>query len=173
MALIASFVVGSNGATTVGSLSRPLSTPADRARFLTRHRSAGAFIIGKKSAQLENYSSSEVPIFVLTRKSDALSFPHPLMQQVTIRDGELHSIARKIDQRIDGDVIIEAGVTLLTAMIDAGAVDLLELTLSPVAGDGNFVEVEDILAKFEYTEAAAADGTRLLECRYKGDAANS
>lgn len=173
MALIASLVVGRNGATTLGGKSRPLSTPSDRERFLKRHRSASAFIIGKKSAILESYAATNVPIFVFSRNSDALTLPHPLMQQVTVNRGDLEEISRRIDQRIDGEIVVEAGVSLLTALINVGVIDLWELSISPIEGDGDFIEYQSLLIKFDVSEEATADGTRLLQCRYKGDSANS
>jgi riboflavin biosynthesis pyrimidine reductase len=173
MALIASLVVGRNGATSLEGKSAPLSTPSDRERFLSRHRSAAAFIIGKKSALLESYSASKVPIFVFSRSSAALNLPHPLMQQVTVNRGDLGEISRRIDQRIAGVIVIEAGASLLTALIDEGVVDEWELSISPIDGDGDFIELVRLLKKFEVSEAIAVDGTRLLQCRYKGDSANS
>jgi dihydrofolate reductase len=169
MALIASFLVGANGATSLAGKSSPLSTASDRERFLKRHRSAGAFIIGKKSAAIEDYSRSQVPIFVLSRKSELLTFSHPLMQQVTVNRGDLAEITRRIDQRITGDVVVEAGASLLTALIEAGAIELLELTISPLQGDGDFVELDQLLRHFECSEILKADGTRLLQGRYKSD----
>lgn len=108
MTVIASLVVGSNGATSLDGLSRGLSTEADRARFLQRHRSAAAFIIGKQSALVENYRQSDVPIFIFTRSSQKIELPHPLMQQVTV-DRNLREITQLIDLRISGDIVVEAG----------------------------------------------------------------
>lgn len=173
MALIASLVVGSNGATSLGGKSSPLSTPSDRDRFIARHRGAAAFIIGKQSALIESYAASQVPIFVYSRNSDVLTFPHPLMQQVTVNRGDLGEITRRIDQRIEGDIVIEAGASLLTALINEGVVDILELSISPIEGDGNFINVDEILKSFEYSEEIADDGTRLLQCRYQRNAADS
>lgn len=173
MALIASLVVGSNGATSLNGKSSPLSTPSDRARFLQRHRGAAAFIIGKQSALIESYKASQVPIFVFSQSSDPISLPHPLMQQVTLNGGDLREISRQLDQRIEGDIVVEAGATLLAAMIEVGVIDILEISISPIAGDGNFINVEEFLQNFNYTEEIAADGTRLLQCRYQGNATHS
>lgn len=173
MALIASLVVGRNGATSLGGKSAPLSTPSDRERFLERHRSAGAIIIGKRSALIENYSATTVPIFVFSRNAEVLNFSHPLMQQVTVDRGDLGEIVRRIDQRIEGEIVVEAGASLLRALIDEGVIDHLELSISPIDGDGDFTDVNDLIRKFDCSEVIAEDGTRLLQCRYKSDAANS
>ena len=172
MTVIASLVVGSNGATSLDGRSSALSTAADRARFLQRHRNAAAFIIGKKSASIESYSASQVPIFIFTRSTQQLNFPHPWMQQVTV-DRNLAEITQLIDLRITGDIVVEAGVSLLTALIDVGVIEILELSISPVAGDGDFINLEELLSKFDIVREEDVDGTRLLECRYKRDSANS
>jgi riboflavin biosynthesis pyrimidine reductase len=169
MAVIASFVMGANGASTLDGKSAPLSTPADRERFLSRHRSAAAFIIGKASAQVESYAAAKVPIFVFSRSSAALTFPHPLMQQVTVDRGHLGDITRIIDHRIDGDIVVEAGASLLIALIEAGVIDEIELTISPRNGDGNFFNLDQIYKNFSWSEVTVEDGTRLLQGRYKRD----
>lgn len=172
MTVIASLVVGSNGATSLNGRSSGLSTAADRARFLQRHRSASAFIIGKKSATIESYSASQVPIFIFTRSTQQLNLPHPLMQQVTV-DRNLAEITQLIDLRITGDIVVEAGASLLRALIEVGVVDILELSISPIAGDGDFINLEELLSYFEVASDSVVDGTRLLECRYQRNSANS
>ncbi len=171
MALIATLVVGSNNATSKGGLSAPLSTIADRARFLTLHRSAAAIIIGKESALVEDYRATTVPIFVFSRATEKLKFPHPMMEQVTVSD-DLALISHSIASRFKGDVIIEAGIGLLRAMVAVGAIDHLALSFSPIDGDGHFLDVEDLLKDFSVEAEREVDGTRLLECRYNRDSSN-
>lgn len=172
MTVIASLVVGSNGATSLNGRSSGLSTAPDRARFLERHRSAAAFIIGKRSAAVESYAASQVPIFIFTRSTQQLILAHPLMQQVTV-DRNLAEITQLIDLRITGEIVVEAGISLLRALIDVGAVDILELSISPIEGDGDFINVEELLSHFVVASDYDVDGTRLLECRYQRNSANS
>lgn len=172
MSVIASFLLGANNASTLNGLSAGLSTVEDRARFLERHRSAAAFIIGKESAARENYGATERPIFVFSRNSAKLEFEHPMMQQVNV-DRRLLEITRLIDQRIEGDIVVEAGASLLMALLEVGAIDYLELTQSPIDGDGHFVDLESLLRNFEIEEDITKNGTRLLKCRYQGYSTNS
>jgi hypothetical protein len=172
MSVIASFVVGANGASSLDGSSRALSTDADRARFLQRHRAAAAFIIGKRSAAREHYGSKAVPIFVYSRSSEPIQFNHPMMQQITV-DRNLKEITQLIDLRIEGDIVVEAGYGLLLPMIKEGVIDILELSLSPIEGDDDYVDLEEMLANFEITREIEIDGTRLLECRYQRDPADS
>jgi riboflavin biosynthesis pyrimidine reductase len=171
MAVIASLVVGANHATSKDGSSRALSTPADRERFLRRHRGASAFIIGKKSAVAENYQGASVPIFVYSRSSEPLHFDHPLMQQITV-DRDLGELTRRIDQRIEGDIVVEAGPTLLMALVEEGVVDILELSISPIEGDGDFIDVEKLLQNFAIQCDEEVDGTRLLSCRNQRNASD-
>ena len=172
MTVIASLVLGSNGAASLHGSSRGLSTPADRQRFLERHRSAAAFIIGKKSAVIESYAKSSVPIFVYTRKLEKLDLPHPLMQQITV-DRNLGELTQIIDHRIAGDIVVEAGASLLLALIAERVIDILELSISPIAGDGDFISIEELLATFTIESELVIDGTRLLQCSNRSNAANS
>ena len=169
--MIATLVVGSNYATSKGGLSAPLSTPADRARFLILHRSAAAIIIGKESARVEDYRATAVPIFVFTRSAETLALPHPMMEQISVGD-DLAKPSRSIASRFEGDIIVEAGIGLLQAMVMVGAIDHLALSLSPIDGDGHFVDVADLLKNFSVEEEREEDGTRLLECRYNRDSSN-
>jgi riboflavin biosynthesis pyrimidine reductase len=172
MALIATLVVGANGATTLGGNSSRLSTTPDRTRFLTLHRSAAAIITGKRSALFEDYSLTKVPIFIFTRSDLELSLTHPEMQRVKI-EGNLAEVSRDIQNQFSGDVIVEAGPELLVAMIGVGVIEELQLSISPVNGDGNFIDTAKLLSNFAIESDEVLDGTRLLQCRYRGDAANS
>lgn len=172
MALIATLVVGSNNATSKGGQSSPLSTPADRNRFLALHRSASAIITGSKSATVEDYTQTRVPVYVFTRGSEKLDLPHPMMEQVTVGQN-LAEMVRRIAERFDGDLIIESGVALLQPLIEVGAVNQLALSISPVAGDGDFIDVAKLLSHFSIEKEERVDGTRLLECRYNGNSAHS
>jgi riboflavin biosynthesis pyrimidine reductase len=94
-----------------------------------------------------------------------------MMQQIRV-DRDLLEITKLIDLRIPGDIVVEAGSTLLMALVEAGAIDFLELTLSPIAGDGDFIDVAELISHFEVIEEIDIDGTRLLQCRDKSYATN-
>lgn len=172
MALIASLVVGANNATTLGGDSQKLSTPPDRTRFLGLHRSAAAIIVGKNSAVHEDYRQTQVPIFIFSRSEKQLPLSHPSMQQILI-DGDLAERSRQIEDQILGDVVVEAGPQLLAAMISAGVIEILYLSISPINGDDNFLDLPDLLSKFVIESEELVEGTRLLECRYNSNTANS
>lgn len=93
------------------------------------------------------------------------------MQQITV-DRDLLEISRRIDQRISGDIVIEAGPRLLLAMAEVGAIDILHLSITPIEGDGNFIDTPKLLSYFEIESEEHQDGTRLLQGRYNSHAAN-
>jgi riboflavin biosynthesis pyrimidine reductase len=95
-----------------------------------------------------------------------------MMQQVTV-DRDLGELTRRIDQRIDGDIVIESGPSLLIALVDEGVVDEIEISISPIAGNGDFIDLAALLSQFTITSESTVDGTRLLKGRYKSDASNS
>lgn len=94
------------------------------------------------------------------------------MQQVTV-DRNLREITQLIDLRITGDIVVEAGASLLGALIEAQVIDILELSISPVAGDGNFIDLDALLSQFEITDEEVIDETRLLKCRYNRNSTDS
>jgi dihydrofolate reductase len=165
MAIIATLVVGANNATSMGRSSKLLSTPPDRSRFLKRHRSADAFIIGKNSAASELYSQSQVPIFVLSRNREELAFSNPAMEQILVEE-DLAKTLHGLAERISGDIVVEAGPTLLMPLLEQKLINLLELSISPLAGDGDFIDLNLLLSHFSEINEVVTDGTRLLECRY-------
>lgn len=93
------------------------------------------------------------------------------MQQITV-DRNLRDITQLIDLRLDGDIVVEAGPNLLMALIEEGVVDILELSISPIEGDGNFIDVEKLLKNFEVERDEVVDGTRLLSCRNQSNTSN-
>lgn len=177
MALIATLVLGRNGAASLNGGSTLLSTPPDRARFLALHRRAAAYIIGRESASIESYQKSSSPIYVLSRSREAIELAHPRMEQVFVSEvpgeNDLEEVTRVIAAKNSGDVVIEAGPSLLLALVRCGAVDELELSITSNDGDGDFINLEELLSFFEIIEDAQIDDTRLLKCRYQGNSTNS
>jgi riboflavin biosynthesis pyrimidine reductase len=94
------------------------------------------------------------------------------MQQILI-DDNLREVIKELKLGIDGDIVVEAGPQLLRALVDSGLVEILQLSLSPINGDEHFIDVESFLKNFSIESDESIDGTRLLQCRYRGDSANS
>ena len=168
MSVIATLNVGANGATTLAGTSAGISTAADRERFLKLHRRAGLHIAGANSAASELYSSTKIPLVILARSTQS-NISHG-REIINTSDG-LKSVMREIKARFPAPIVVEAGPTLLTALVNEGCIDEIELSFSPILGDGNFINHIELLSQFTITVDENIDGTRLLHGRYNGDSA--
>lgn len=169
MSVIATLNVGRNGATSINGSSQGLSSAADRQRFLALHRSAGSYLVGRNSYLVERYSSPHTPIYILS-KSNLPIVGAPANLIVVARPSLIES-AQEIFNSGPHPIVVEAGVSLLLPLIESGCIEELELSISPIDGDGHFVDIETMLSHFEITEDYLIEGTRLLKCRYQGDSA--
>jgi hypothetical protein len=166
MSVIATLNVGANGATSLAGSSIGISTPADRQRFLALHRRAGVHITGTHSAASELYSSSKIPLLVLSRarKSEMKEG-----REIVNTSAGLQGVMREIKSRFAEPIVVEAGPNLLIALISQGCIEELQLSISPISGDDNFIDYEKLLTYFTITNVEMVDGTRLLHGRYNGD----
>jgi riboflavin biosynthesis pyrimidine reductase len=94
------------------------------------------------------------------------------MKQVVV-SGDLAQRVEEIANNLEGDLVVEAGPTFLMALVEAGVIEILQLSLVEIEGDGNFIDAARLLSHFTVVTDVEVDHTRLLECRYKSDSANS
>ena len=133
--IMANLVLGSNGASTLGGRSAPLSSGIDRGRFHALRGSADYIVIGGNTARCEPYEKTPCPLIIATRTMEmGRARENPLAQMDSRPIETILSELRADGQR----ALIEAGVSLLHIAIQAGLVDEFYLTLSTVEGDGNF-----------------------------------
>ena len=168
MSVIATLNVGANGATSLAGSSIGISTTADRARFLTLHRRAGVHITGTHSANSELYSSSRIPLIVLSRTSKS---EMKEVREIVNTSAGLQSVMREIKSQFPAPIVVEAGPNLLNALVEQGCIEEIELSISPISGDENFIDYLELLNHFIITSDEMVDGTRLLHGRYNGDSA--
>lgn len=170
MSVIATLNIGANGATSLEGSSLGLSTAEDRNRFLTLHRRAGAYVVGTKSAANELYTSSAIPLLILSRSLD--SEVADGREIINTLDG-LEDVMRDIRSRYPAPIVVEAGPTLLLALLGAGCIEEIELSISPLPGDANFIDQQEIIKHFTIIGDETVNGTRLLHGRYNGDSTYS
>jgi hypothetical protein len=168
MSVIATLNVGANGATSLAGSSAGISTAADRERFLKLHRRAGLHIAGANSASSELYSSAKIPLVILTRSTASQSEQG---REFINTSGGLPGVMREIKERFPAPIVVEAGPNLLTALVNQGCIEEIELSISPLNGDGNFINYVELLTHFDLRSDKTIDGTRLLHGRYNGDSA--
>jgi riboflavin biosynthesis pyrimidine reductase len=78
---------------------------------------------------------------------------------------------REITTRFPAPIVVEAGPNLLIALVNQGCINEIELSISPILGDGDFIDYPQLLAHFTIASDETIDGTRLLHGRYNGDSA--
>jgi len=168
MSVIATLVIASNGATALVGSSTALSTPADRGRFLTLHRSASAYITGRNSLSAESYARSSAPVLILSRSGEPVS-------GATVIDSSqgLPRAMRDVASRFASPIVVEAGATLFMELLKNGCIEELQLSIVPLEGDSHFIDLDEVLSYLEITDDQIVDGTRLLKCSYTGSSAYS
>lgn len=168
MSVIATLVIASNGATALDGSSTALSTPADRERFLTLHRSASAYITGRNSFSAESYARSSAPVLILSRTTE------PVLGATVIDSSQGLPLAmRDVVSKFGSPIVVEAGATLFMELLRSGCIEELQLSIVPLEGDSHFIDLDEVLGHLEIAEDRLIDGTRLLKCRYKGSSAYS
>lgn len=168
MSVIATLVIGANGATSLHGGSSPLSTPADRQRFLGLHRSAGAYITGRNSFQSETYRKAEAPVLILSRSS----YPVKGATVIDTSNGLVEAMREVVTNYIS-PIIVEAGATLFLELLKSGCIEECELSIVPLDGDSHMINMDEVLSYLETLDEQIVDGTRLLKCRYTGGSAYS
>ena len=143
--VLASLVVGSNWASTLGGTSRGLRTSEDRERFLALRNSPniGAIIVGSASALVEPYQKSPHPLFVYSRSS-------------AVTPGEFINQVRR---KISGSILCEGGVTLLHHLLSENCIDQFHLTRAPALGDGHYFDIELLRASMSLSASEVVNGT--------------
>jgi riboflavin biosynthesis pyrimidine reductase len=136
--IAANLIVGADGSTTLNNSSRGLSFPADREKFHQLRREFAALLIGGNTARNEPYTTTPLPLIVLSRRGlpPRLSTnPHAMVWDLPLAE----AIARAVDKY--GDLLIEAGPELLKEALDLGLINELHLTISEVTGGENPIDI--------------------------------
>lgn len=143
--IIATLVVGSDGSTTKDGNSRGISSSADRNRFLARRRSVDAILIGGNTARIEPYHKTPVPVVVVsTSMANALADNRQAYWW-----NASPSVAIERARRLFGPtILIEAGQSIIFDLISLNMIDRLELSVTPVTGGEDRVDVKELLSHF-------------------------
>lgn len=161
MPVIASLVLGSDGSSTVDGSSVGLSTPADRARFLTRRRLSDAILIGGTTARSEGYSKTPVPLVILSRSKPSLLEENPLAHWWPLSPIEAVAQAQKeFGQRI----AIEGGIAFIVELLRARLISQLDLTITLREGGENKIDPQYLIAYFTHIEREQSDETIFYTC---------
>ena len=158
----ANLVLGVGGTTTLKGSSSGLSTPADRLHFHELRKEFGAILIGGNTARNEPYAKTPVPLIILTHQP--LSGPAAMNPSALAWSMPLESAISRASERY-GDLLIEAGPTLIMEAIEGGLLTDLYLTLSPVTGGENPISLDSLLNSSQEMSRQEVDGTLFLHYR--------
>ena len=152
-------VVGADGSTTKGGSSAGVSNHADRSKFLQRRREADCILIGGATARNEPYQRTPVPVIVLSRGLINLIANNRLAQCWNLSPAAAVAKAREL---FGPNIHIEAGAMLIRELLAAGLVDRLELSITPVTGGENRIDIAELLSHFTKQNEVQVNETRFI-----------
>jgi riboflavin biosynthesis pyrimidine reductase len=165
--VIANMVIGSNGATSLGNHSAPLSPPADRKRFHQIRSLASALVVGGRTYRSEHYENAPLPVFVATRDPELLvrnSGPGAHSKFFKLSPGDVLQIA--VDSQ-KNPVLVEGGLSFLLTLLKSRKIDRLFLTRSPIAGDNDYFDFETLNQNYEICGSETIEGVTFEQWRPK------
>ena len=144
MKVIANLVIGSDGSTTSNNSSAGLSSKLDRERFHQLRKGAGAILIGGNSARNEPYSSTPVPLFVISKSNKILEISSN--EKARILNESPKDAINTIRKLGFTTLLFEGGPNLLLELINE--IDELYVTISKKTGDGQVISFDGITRDF-------------------------
>lgn len=145
VSVVATLVVGADGSSSWHKRSAGLSSPEDRKRFLERRRSVDVIIVGGNTARLEPYHKTPVRLVVISR-----SLVNPVQGNHLASFWNCSPVeAVEKSRRLYGEnILIEGGITMINELIQHGALDRLELSVTDKTGGEDRVDIAALLANF-------------------------
>jgi riboflavin biosynthesis pyrimidine reductase len=173
-------VASLDGRATLGGTSRALGGPQDLQMLLALRRRADALIVGPGTVRAEGYGPLPCPAVLVSRSFDlpwdtglfaaegqpvliytrAEAEPPPVAARVEVVPiVDLPAVLADLQARGVERLLCEGGPTLNRALLAAGLLDELFLTLSPiVSGEGPPIIADGGSERLSLRSVAAADG---------------
>lgn len=161
MAVIASLVLGTDGSSSLRGNSEAISTPIDRQRFLARRRLCDVIIVGGKTAQADGYKRTPVPLVIISHARPELLDENSKAHWWMMPAAEAVERAKK---EFGPTVSIEGGISMISELLEIGAISQLELSISPRSGGENKIDRETLLSHFKKIEKKLIDETIFFTC---------
>ena len=155
--VLANMVIGANGATSLNDDSAELSPPADRKRFHEIRKMSTALVVGGRTFRLERYSKAPLPVYVATQTPT----PSTSTSFFFVADPEI--VVRKALEDSKGPVLIEGGIRFIAPLLAKGVIDRLFLTRSPISGDGDFFDFENLHRNYQLDSSNKVDDVTFEE----------
>ena len=144
-------VIGANGATSLNNDSAELSPPADRKRFHEIRKMSTALVVGGNTFRREHYSKAPMPVYVATQTPTSSTSTSIFI----VAAPEI--VVRKALEDSNGAVLIEGGIRFIAPLLAKGVIDRLFLTRSPISGDGDFFDFENLHRNYQLDSSNKVD----------------
>jgi riboflavin biosynthesis pyrimidine reductase len=154
--VLANLLVGADGSTTVRGRSVGLSSPADRRRFHQLRAGTDYIVIGGNTARTEPYASTPVPLIVLTHGQ----LPDEISSNTLAR--AVNASLPEVLELLEGNILIEAGPSLLGIAMSSQLVDEFHLTITQAAPAENQIDISNLISGYEESECEEVDGEKFL-----------
>lgn len=155
--VLANMVIGANGATSLDHDSAALSTPADRKRFHEIRKMSTALVVGGNTFRREHYSKAPMPVYVATQTPTSSTSTSIFI----VAAPEI--VVRKALEDSNGAVLIEGGIRFIAPLLAKGVIDRLFLTRSPISGDGDFFDFENLHRNYQLDSSNKVDDVTFEE----------
>jgi riboflavin biosynthesis pyrimidine reductase len=177
-------VASLDGRATLGGTSRALGGPQDLQMLLALRRRADALLVGPGTVRAEGYGPLPCPAVLVSRSFELpwgaglFAAPGQRVLLYTRADGSVPDLAADVELVPEDDLravladlrargierlLCEGGPTINRALLDAGLLDELFLTLSPVvSGEGPPIIADGPSAALTLRSVATADGDLYL-----------
>ena len=155
--VLANMVIGANGATSLNHDSAELSSPADRKRFHEIRKMSTALVVGGNTFRREHYSKAPMPVYVATQTPTSSTSTSIFI----VAAPEI--VVRKALEDSNGAVLIEGGIRFIAPLLAKGVIDRLFLTRSPISGDGDFFDFENLHRNYQLDSSNKVDDVTFEE----------
>lgn len=155
--VLANMVIGANGATSLHQDSAPLSPPADRRRFHEIRDMSRALVVGGNTFRREHYSKAPIPVYVATRTAT------PQFSGATFIVAAPDEVVESALDESGGPVLIEGGIGFVTPLIEKMMIDRFFITRSPISGDGDFFDFDNLNRHYKCDKSLEVDNVTFEE----------
>jgi len=118
-------------------------------------------IIGGNTARSEPYAKTPVPLVIVSR------FAHPDLPKAHVWNCTPEEAIKRATKEFGGNVLIEAGPSFISSLINNGVIDVLELSVTSSTGGTHFFDKSKYLSIASAVDEKKVDGTIFYTAYFK------